>query len=93
MDVNKCEKFYETLRNAGITEYWATPEFKPEDGRFMGSILIPTDNSDLYIEISAVLNGDLDEETHGTFIYCGSEGSKMFSVVSGSIKGLERRTI
>ena len=64
--MKKSEKFYEILRNAGITEYWADEVFDPDEEYPFATILINSQDSKLAHKLSRLYN-DYENEDNCLF--------------------------
>lgn len=90
--MKKSEKFYEILRNAGITEYWASKDFDPDADDAYGNVLLPTDDKSVMRKVNNLYNGDSDDG-YSLFVDYGSKGSDAFNAVIECIEGIERREL
>ena len=85
--MGKKEKFTEILKDAGISEYWATPDFDPDVGT-CGGILIPTNNLAVALELRELypLKGSvsqLESLKGGVCIDFEKKDSPLFNMVLG----------
>ena len=68
--MKKSEKFYEILKNAGITEYWISNDFDLDADYPSAVLLLNTNNSKLLGELFAMYN-DFDDESRCNLIVNG----------------------
>ena len=94
-EIEKSEKFYEILRNAGITEYWASEDFNPDASVAGSRLIIPTDSVEIVGEIDDVYSNDEDIEKFGysVIIEFAIKDSELFSILLNTGKNVERRIL
>lgn len=85
--MGKKEKFTEILKDAGISEYWATPDFDPDNGN-CGGILIPTNSLAVARELRELypLKGSVSQSEslkEGVCIDFEKKDSPLFNMVLG----------
>lgn len=85
--MGKKEKFTEILKDAGISEYWATPDFDPDNGT-CGGILIPTNSLAVVRELRELypLKGSVSQSEflkEGVCIDFEKKDSPLFNMVLG----------
>lgn len=91
--MGKKEKFMKILRDVGISEYYATPDFNPESGT-EGVLLIPLDDTS---DDTVVFNqlkelyyprhpwySDVNGNPKGLDLNCEEKGSYLFNMILSS---------
>lgn len=94
-ETKKSKKFYEILRNAGITEYWASKDFDPDDFVIGSRVVLPTKDIAVAKKVDDIYsdNDYIDEIGQGVIVEYAEKGSKLFNMILNYGKDFERREV
>ena len=88
--MSKEKQFFDILKKYGITEYWCSKEFDPQDEYPGYRVVLPTENpkpaNDLY---DLYMPSDPDDRRQ-ILVFQEDRGSEFFNVFT---KGLEKRQV
>lgn len=92
----KGTEFTQILKDAGVKEYWATPEFNLEDETPKGTIVLPKVSDNVSLEIDEVLNeiiGNEEDFSCNVWILSDGNNKEKFNLYKERRPNLNKRSV